>query len=538
MKKIPGSRCQPLWLLAAGYWVWLIWVCAGEWTASEDYAFGWLVAPLAGYFLWKRMEVAPKAFHAEDISRRGRGLAWVVVCLSLLAVMPLEVVRQTPIHWRPNLWAIGFLAFANTLSVAFLCGGAPKIRIFVFPALFMLVGIPWPTFVENAVSFPLMQSVTRWSVGLIHLLGYPANAAGTTITLPNCTVGVEEACSGLRSLQTALMVGLAAGELKRLVPMARILLLMVAFVMALAGNQLRVLILVLAGIGGGAAAVEGAHDIAGYAVLGVLLAGVGSGAWIMARVGLFSRTDAGAVRDRGDLCANDVPPSATMAGWAVFAAACLAMFAAHGWYWWRASLAAKPVPAMLRPLGDAGFMVDARVPQAILDVLRPDEHSYIRESVDGAPTRVVGYHFYWKPRQGNANQLYHRPDRCMPGAGWRIDGKVTRETLRLGGREFTFNVFPFQGPAGPALMLWGAYLNGEPVEIEFNTDVYLGTANLWQFVRTGTRVHSYEVAALIMPHPPGRRPSHAEIEAYANRIFAPSAETHPASGAQDRRRSR
>ena len=530
----PDFRCKPLWLLAAGYWAWLIWVCAGEWTASEDYAFGWLVAPLAAYFLWKRMEAAAWVdVPAAVAGRRGLGLAWAVVWLSLLAVMPLDIVRQTPIHWRPNLWAIGVLAFANTLAVAFLSGGASKMRIFVFPALFMLVGIPWPTFVENAVSFPLMQSVTRWSVGLIHLLGYPATAAGTTITLPNCNVGVEEACSGLRSLQTALMVGLAAGELVRLVPVARILLLLVAFGMALAGNQFRVLILVLAGIGGGSAAVQGSHDAAGYAVLGVLLAGVGCGAWIMARAGLVRRTHPGAERDGGDRCATGVPPEPMRLGWVVLAFACFGMLAAHGWYWWRASLAAKPAPAILRPLGDAGFMVDKRVPQTILDVLRPDDYSYIRESVHGAPARVVGYHFYWKPRQGNANQLYHRPDRCMPGAGWRIQGKVTRETIRLGGHEFTFNVFPFQGPGGPALMLWGAYLNGEPVEIEFNTDVYLGTANLWQFVRTGTRVHSYEVAALIMPHKPGNRPSRAEIEAYANQIFEPSAETRAGSEARD-----
>ncbi len=523
MKNFQNILLRPLWLLVTGYWAWLMWACAGEWMASEDYAFGWLVAPLALYFLWKRAEAAGASRGMGVPPVRGRGSAWAVVVLSLLVITPLEIIRQTPIYWRPNLWAIGMLALANTMAVAFLTGGAARMRVFLFPAVFMLVGIPWPTFVENAVSFPLMQSVTQWSVGLIHMLGYPATAAGTTITLPNCTVGVEEACSGLRSLQTALMVGLAAGELMRLGRMARGSLLAVAFGMALAGNQARVLILALAGIGGGAAAVAKMHDFAGYVVLGVLLAGVGAAAWMMARAGFVSRPDAAVSRAHEAAPADGAGNGTLRAGWAVLAVACLCMFAAHGWYWWRASLAAKPVPALLQPLGDAGFVVDARVPEEILGVLRPDQYSYIRESVHGAPGRVVGYHFYWKPRQGNANQLYHRPDHCMPGAGWRIDGKVTRETLRLGGHDFTFNVFPFRGPRGPALMLWGSYLNGEPVEIEFNTDVYLGTANLWQFVRTGTRVHSYEVAALIMPHPPGEPPTRAEVEDYANRVFAPSA---------------
>jgi hypothetical protein len=110
----------------------------------------------------------------------------------------------------------------------------------------------------------------------------------------------------------------------------------------------------------------------------------------------------------------------------------------------------------------------------------------------------------------------------MPGAGWRLDGEVGRETLRIGGRDFTFNVFPLAAPGVRAIMLWGAFLNGEPVEIAFNNDVYLGTANLRQFVRTGTRVHSYEVAACIMTFRGDARPAAGDIEAFANRVFAPT----------------
>jgi hypothetical protein len=56
-------------------------------------------------------------------------------------------------------------------------------------------------------------------------------------------------------------------------------------------------------------------------------------------------------------------------------------------------------------------------------------------------------------------------------------------------------------------------------EIAFTSDVYVNTSNLAQFIRTGTRDYSYEVAACIMPYPEGVRPGLAEIEAYANRVF-------------------
>jgi exosortase/archaeosortase family protein len=384
----------------------------------------------------------------------------------------------------------------------------------------MLLGIPWPTFVENAIAFPLMQLVTQWSVGIVHLLGYPATAAGTTITLPNCTVGVEEACSGLRSLQTALMVGVAGGELARLAGWGRALLLVFGFFMALAGNQVRVLMLVMAGIRGGNAAVESIHDLAGNMVLVILLAGVGAAAWSLSRLQRAPR--AAGVAASQDFAVGHESGRPHFAGWFALAAASGALLFAHGWFLVRGSLAAPPSPPMLAPSAESGFAVDEDVPAAILGILQPDRYSYIRQPSGDGGKRAIGYHFYWKPRKGNANQLYHRPDRCMPGAGWRLDGEVTRETFRLGGREFTFNVFPFRSPGGEALMLWGSFLNGEPVEIDFNTDVYLPTANLAQFIRTGTRLYSFEVAACIMPMQPGARPSRAEIEAYANKVFQPA----------------
>ncbi|MFM8459049.1 MAG: exosortase-associated EpsI family protein [Chthoniobacterales bacterium] len=260
-------------------------------------------------------------------------------------------------------------------------------------------------------------------------------------------------------------------------------------------------------------------------VLAILLGGVGVAAWAMGRVG-WGKDEEGRRRNEegkteggkndkfriGDLRKGG------NRGWVVLGVACVAMVMAHGWFWWRASMAPAPKAAMLAPAESGDFQTDENVPQEILGVLGPDEYRYIRELRDGVPGKVAGYHFYWRPRKGNANQLYHRPDRCMPGAGWRIEGKVERQRVRLGGREFIFNVFPFRGPGGPALMLWGSFLNGEPVEIEFNNDVYLNTANLAQFIRTGTRTYSYEVAALIMPYE-GARPGPEQIEAFANRIF-------------------
>jgi exosortase len=457
------------------------------------------------------------------------------IALSVLVIFPLELARQAPMHWRFYPWLIGLFAFGNTLAVAWLTGGRERVGIFFVPALFALTAIPWPTFLENAVAFPLMGVVTAWSAGLLHLLGYPAMVSGNVITLPNCTVGVEEACSGLRSVQTALMVGLAAGELKRFGVVSRVALLVLAFLLALIGNQVRVLMLALAGISGGSSAVAGMHDTAGYAVLGILLGGVALGSWILGKIaggqegrvvtrysGAVVNLDGGSEWSEKDEVGSPRTEirGRNSLGAVLLGAAVLAMLSAHGWYWLARGEASRPVAAMLEARPDGGFVVDDEVPAAVLEMMRPDDWIYIRAERDGRPAELVGYHFYWEPGRGNARQMYHRPDACMPGAGWRIDGEVTRETLRVGDREVVFNVFPFRNPGGRSLIYWAAYLNGQPVELDFQSDLHLATTKLWDFIRNGISQHSYEVAAFVMPGAKG--PAHEEAELMANRVFVPA----------------
>lgn len=276
-----GFFRHPLWLLVGGYWAWLVAACVKDWTEIADYNHGWFVPFFALYFLWKRMEGARLEDEGGGAAGVGQWLAWSFIGGSLLFIVPIELARQAPLYWRLYPWVIGLLALGNTWAVAWLTGRRHVLGLVMFPALFMMAGIPWPTVLESAVSLPLMGWVTRMSVGLLHLAGYAAVASGNTISLPECTVGVEEACSGLRSLQAALLVGLAAGELMRFGLWSRVVLLGGSLVMALAANQVRVLFLALAGISGGSKAVQGLHDVAGYAVLGVLLGGVALLSWGM-----------------------------------------------------------------------------------------------------------------------------------------------------------------------------------------------------------------------------------------------------------------
>jgi len=107
------------------------------------------------------------------------------------------------------------------------------------------------------------------------LLGLPIEQQGNVLVLPNGRVGVEDACSGIRSLTGCLFAGsfLAAVFLEK--AWKKIALVVAAMVLAFFTNLLRSLFLTAWAYRYGPRAIEGAvHDAAGYAVLGLTVAGL------------------------------------------------------------------------------------------------------------------------------------------------------------------------------------------------------------------------------------------------------------------------
>ena len=99
------------------------------------------------------------------------------------------------------------------------------------------------------------------------LLGTPAQVEGNLIRVSNGLVGVNEACSGIRSLQTSLMIGLLFGEVKRLSLLRRLALVVCAVVIALLANSLRAVFLVMVAATENLSEVSRWHDIAGYSII-------------------------------------------------------------------------------------------------------------------------------------------------------------------------------------------------------------------------------------------------------------------------------
>ena len=490
--RIPGAGYA--WMIAGILWLWTFWACAGEWQNTAAYSYGFFVPLLAGYFFWRRWP----ELKAVSLSDRDASRTWWLLGLVVVLAGPIELLRQTPLYWRPILWVMGSLAVAATLAAAYLTGGRIGVRALLFPACFPLIGIPWPGQVEISTTVALQGWVAVATGEILNWLGVAAVVEGKTIRVAGCVLGVEEACSGLQSLQSSLMVALAGGEVFRRGVRTRLALLAWGVGVALAGNLIRAVILGFIGAKSGPERVEHWHNLLG---MGILLSVVLVVWWAA------SRGSGGELGESAPGKKFIQPEQGRRAGCLVLAWLLISGGMVHAWYA-RPQAAGKESLLVL-----ASGATKEEVPTEVAGVLRPTEGTYVR----GEGT--AGYHFWWGPSRGNANQLYHRPDACMPGAGWRQSGPTQEMVLNLQGRETVWTVFPYERPGQEAVLLWAVWLDGEPLRLgayDQNRQVYLQRELLAEFVKRGKRIFSFEVAACLIP---GREVSQTDAERRLAEMF-------------------
>lgn len=151
---------------------------------------------------------------------------------------------------------------------------------FLFPALIWMLAVPMPWFFYTAVSTFLMNQVAVVVYFTFDFLGYAIIQQGSILVLPNGEVGVEDACSGIRSLTACLFAGSFIGAAFFENFWKKTLLVALAMFFAFFNNILRSLFLTAWAYGKGPTALDGdffilgmnmgnVHDFTGWVVLGL-----------------------------------------------------------------------------------------------------------------------------------------------------------------------------------------------------------------------------------------------------------------------------
>jgi exosortase len=488
-----------IFILLAALWLVLWRQLSGEWSVNDQYSYGWFVPFLALFLFWLRWEDAPAARDVSGPATAGKlrsqggsrsrisnfefriSAASAIGIAALLLLLPIRLFEIANPDWRPLSWLHAVVVVTLTLLIVWYAGGTPWVRHFAFPIMFVFVAVPWVTPIEMPIVQGLMRLVAAIASEAVSLFGIPARLEGNFIRINNGLVGVNEACSGVRSLQTSLMIGLLFGELKRLTILQRVALIAAAVGIAFLGNCARAFFLVWIAATKNIAAVDRWHDLAGYSIVAAVFIGslllarwIGAGSSQLSVNGYQAM--AGSDQKSENLSTlNSQPstsaqpitdnPAVTRHSFRLpasyFAAALLWMFAVEiavaSWYRvHERNLVATARWEVQWPQNAENFH-EIKIDETVQRILRFDQGRAaawtwpgfatldLATSFTARPPICSLFFFRWKPGKNSALLAnLHRPDVCLPAVGWEqvadtgVKNYPARPGLTLPFRHFEF----------------------------------------------------------------------------------------------------
>jgi exosortase len=195
-----------------------------DWLHDPDAGHGLLLAPLALWLAWRaglRDEQRPNI-------ALGSGILVIAVVLRYLSGLAAELFTM-----RLSM----VLALAGLVTFLW---GFRQVLHWWLPFSLVVLSIPIPAVLTNALAFPLQLKASSMGAALLEFRHVPVRLTGNVINLPGRQLFVTEACSGLRSLTALLSLGLLVGGLWLRHPLSRALLVGLTIPVAILVNAFRV----------------------------------------------------------------------------------------------------------------------------------------------------------------------------------------------------------------------------------------------------------------------------------------------------------
>ena len=439
-------------LLPLGYlWYHLIDNLRLEWATNPQYSYGFIVPLLVGGLLLRRWQRAAGSQGALTIRN-----PWLTVLLcSLLALLylPTRLVEAATPEWRPLQWSLAVETIGLTLYAVYLAGGIGWLRQTAFPVAFFLVAVPWPTPIEA----PIIQGLSRMNaamvVNVLDVLNVPAIAHGNVIEVSTGVVGINDACSGIRSLQSSLMISLFLGEFYLFDWRRRLMLLPIGLALAMMLNLCRASLLTWLAAKKGIGAIAEYHDEAGLTILLICTAMLWGAGWLLYRRHIPKQKDRPPVEIAPSPLPNDVGhrtyQRANRLGvilivWLVLVESGVAL-----WYRIRES--------HLKPGPNWSVKFPDRNPTYKSLPLTKEEHDLLRfdqglkgewHEPDG--TDWQAFYFNWLPgRVAGYLAKRHTPDICMTATGHKMTFGPELMVLNVNNVQLPIRHYVFDSSSGP-----------------------------------------------------------------------------------------
>lgn len=202
------------------------------WYQAEEYSHGFFIIPICIYIIWQKKE------RLSEIPIKSSWLGIVLVIISLLLYFFAYVAEINTVA--------SFSIIPLLMGVILYLYGYLMLRELMFPLFFLLFMIPVPSQIYSSLTIPLQLFVSKVSVSFALFFGIPIYREGNVIHLPEQTLQVVQACSGLRSMISLLTLSAIFGYFTLKSNILRSALFVSGIPVAVLVNIIRVLLMIVA----------------------------------------------------------------------------------------------------------------------------------------------------------------------------------------------------------------------------------------------------------------------------------------------------
>jgi exosortase len=197
-----------------------------QWWTDPDFSHGFLVPLFAGYVIW----ITRQYWQVIPPQPDDKGLFVILGAMCMLVGGSIAAVLFV------SRLSMLVLLFGIVLYLA----GREMVRAMAFPLGFLFLMIPPPDIIYNQITFPLQLWASRVAFTFLQWVHVPVLLEGNILLLPNYSLEVAEACSGIRSLLSLIALALAYGYIAEKRGWLRVLLVVITIPVAILSNSLRV----------------------------------------------------------------------------------------------------------------------------------------------------------------------------------------------------------------------------------------------------------------------------------------------------------
>lgn len=438
------NRCLT-WCTLLFPWIMLAAYLQFFWTYSPQYEYGWLVIPLGLRLFYLRWNSLTDMKESTQIGARE------VAILCALLIAPLWLIRQTTTHWGVPGYGLTALVTVFTLAILGQLGGWRLARQMAIPILFIFCAVKLPLTPEQWIIQSLSRFVTTASVEVLYLLGITATGSGNLVILSNGVIGINEACSGINSLQSLFMVALFFGEERRMRILFRVLLVALGVALSLLLNVVRVLVLSLYCVRNGMTDFEIWHDRAGWSIL---LISLGIMMFVAKEIGGSPPKEI-----KGPPRVLRQIPTWLVGSFAIWFI--MVVVGTEVWFRSHDHLSPNALHVEIRWPKDKQNFASVEIPNRIRDItLCSDGHAAKWQETDDVEWNLSMLEFGSGPKSTAQWAPMHTPDICFPAAGMPLLQTFQPVTLPVKGGEMVFRSWEFRRRGGSIFVFHSLHNEG------------------------------------------------------------------------------